>query len=192
MGAMTTYDHFKLLQTEGRFEVKVDGSCISNCGKGPNVWVTERIYNGVSPDDVSLFSAILEIEVGGPSEPPLILAAVEAYVGLISADSQRLPPPSAYDDIIDVLKTSKFTYALASALISRAECQSQTSLDLALEDSLAATSCCPSHPRGYRVLSEIYQAGARTKDAIEALKKHYDNHPELPKTKLKNEISELT
>jgi hypothetical protein len=117
-GSLQTIESFRLLRGDDSFEVVADGSCTSNCGKGPNVWVNDgRIYNGVDSDEISLLSAILEIEVG-TYDSPKILSSLEKYVALLSTSH---PPPSSFDGIVEVLKSSKFTYALASVLLSRAE-----------------------------------------------------------------------
>jgi len=196
----------KTISTFSILKQKVERcSCVSKCGEGPNVLgPSGRIYNGVEFDDITLISAIIEIETGDA-----IPSTVMTAVSLVSDANKTKDSVSKHEKLTKAIQlllefnekheeTACFQEALSMAFAARSEAALDTfrlmrndkDLSMAKEDALQAIANCNTISKAYWNLAEVYEIESRFDAAIDVLQKMELALPEFSDT-IRKQVDQL-
>jgi (2Fe-2S) ferredoxin len=169
--------------------------CLSQCGKGPNVFVIdsdgkEKLYFSV--DDPTTASAVLDVATN--QEYPINFLVAATSIVEAERSNSVTKKETILTSIItlaegDPILANSFVHA--RALYLRADSRLCYNVDGAIQDAKSAAEIAPTVGKVWRVMANAHEANGDIEDAIDALRE-WANVDATFTTKSKTEIERLS
>jgi len=188
-----------LLPPDVRDSVQVEtSSCLSNCGKGPNMAV-KRVgskgffLNGITGPMILRDELEERMDIKIPSKLVAAVTVIEKAQKVSLSEKNRL-----YSSVIGVLNSDALlssSCAHARALVFRAQARHEEErYEEAIEDALLATrvpgATVSVASLAWRTLADCYRSQGQVESAIQALRQRAIVDPSY-KTKIEKEIAQI-
>ena len=148
--------------------------CLSQCGKGPNVFVIdsdgkEKLYFSV--DDPTTASAVLDVATSQEYPINFLVAATSIVEAELSNSFTK--KESILSSVISLAEGDPIlenSFVHARALYLRADSRLSHNVDGAIEDAKSAAEIAPTVGKVWRVLANAHEANGDIDGAINALR----------------------